>query len=104
MPLLTLPDSEALSLTGRAKALLFEDPASQALLERIHQIAPSEATALVIGETGTGKEIVARHLHERSGRAGRPFVAVNCGALSETLVESELFGHDRGAFTGAVAM
>jgi aliphatic sulfonates family ABC transporter substrate-binding protein len=104
MPLLTLPDSEALALTVRAKALLFEDAASRALLERIHQIAPSDATALVIGETGTGKEIVARHLHELSGRAKQPFVAVNCGALSETLVESELFGHERGAFTGAIAM
>ena len=103
MPLLTLPDAEALALTVRAKALLFEDPASRALLARIHQIAPSEATTLVVGETGTGKEIVARHLHERSARAGRPFVAVNCGAFSETLVESELFGHERGAFTGAVA-
>jgi aliphatic sulfonates family ABC transporter substrate-binding protein len=103
MPILTLPQTEALALTVRAKALLFEDPASQALLARIHQIAPSEATTLIVGETGTGKEIVARHLHERSGRPDKPFVAVNCGAFSETLVESELFGHERGAFTGAVA-
>jgi aliphatic sulfonates family ABC transporter substrate-binding protein len=103
MPVLTLPNAESLALTVRAKALLFEDPASRELLARIHKIAPSEATTLVIGETGTGKEIVARHLHERSARAGRPFVAVNCGAFSETLVESELFGHERGAFTGAIA-
>jgi aliphatic sulfonates family ABC transporter substrate-binding protein len=103
MPVLTLPEAESLALTVRAKALLFEDPASRELLARIHKIAPSEATTLVIGETGTGKEIVARHLHERSARAGRSFVAVNCGAFSETLVESELFGHERGAFTGAIA-
>ena len=103
MPVLTLPNAESLALTVRAKALLFEDPTSRELLARIHKIAPSEATTLVIGETGTGKEIVARHLHERSARAGRPFVAVNCGAFSETLVESELFGHERGAFTGAIA-
>ena len=103
MSVLTLPQSETLALSVRAKALVFEDPASRALLTRIQQIAPSEATALVTGETGTGKEIVARHLHELSGRCSRSFVAVNCGAFSETLVESELFGHERGAFTGAVS-
>jgi sigma-54-specific transcriptional regulator len=101
MSVLTLPNADARSLTVRAKALVFEDPRSQALLHRIHQIAPSHATVLIVGETGTGKEIVARHLHERSPRADAPFVAVNCGAFSETLVESELFGHERGAFTGA---
>jgi sigma-54-specific transcriptional regulator len=100
-PLLTLPNAGARSLTVRAKALVFEDPRSQALLRLIRQIAPSEATVLVIGETGTGKEIVARHIHDLSKRALQPFVAVNCGAFSETLVESELFGHERGAFTGA---
>jgi sigma-54-specific transcriptional regulator len=103
MPVLTLPNADALALSVRAKALVFEDPLSRALLDRIRQIAPSDATALIVGETGTGKEIVARHVHELSRRRGRPFVAVNCGALSETLVESELFGHERGAFTGAVA-
>jgi sigma-54 dependent transcriptional regulator len=101
MPVLTLPNADARSLTVRAKALVFEDPRSQRLLGRIGQLAPSEATVLVIGETGTGKEIVARHLHDLSPRAGQPFVAVNCGAFSDTLVESELFGHERGAFTGA---
>ena len=103
MPVLTLPNADARSLTVRAKALVFEDPRSRALMLRIQQIAPSDATVLVIGETGTGKEIVARHIHDLSSRAGQPFVAVNCGAFSETLVESELFGHERGAFTGAVA-
>jgi sigma-54-specific transcriptional regulator len=102
MPVLTLPSSDAGSLSVRAKALLFEDPRSQALLRLIEQIAPSEATVLVTGETGTGKEIVARHVHARSARAQQPFVAINCGAFSETLVESELFGHEKGAFTGAV--
>jgi len=103
MSVLTLPNAEALALSVRAKALVFDDPRSRALLQRIRRIAPSDATALIVGETGTGKEIVARHLHELSPRRARPFVAVNCGALSETLVESELFGHERGAFTGAVA-
>ncbi|WP_437675708.1 aliphatic sulfonate ABC transporter substrate-binding protein [Sorangium sp. So ce131] len=100
-PLLTLPNPGALAMTARAKAVVFEDERSRVLLERIRQLAPSDATLLVTGETGTGKEIVARHIHEMSHRARRPFVAVNCGAWSESLVESELFGHEKGAFTGA---
>ncbi|HXU83753.1 MAG TPA: sigma 54-interacting transcriptional regulator, partial [Polyangia bacterium] len=103
MAILTLPNAGAQSLSVRAKALVFEDPRSAALLRRIQQIAPSQATVLIAGETGTGKEIVARHVHELSPRAGQPFVAVNCGAFSDSLVESELFGHERGAFTGATA-
>jgi sigma-54-specific transcriptional regulator len=103
MSVLTLPNAEARSLTVRAKALVFEDPKSQELLDRIRLLAPSEATVLVVGETGTGKEIVARHLHDLSARAAQPFVAVNCGAFTDTLLEAELFGHERGAFTGAVA-
>jgi aliphatic sulfonates family ABC transporter substrate-binding protein len=100
MPVLTLPSSDSISV--RAKALVFEDPQSRALLARIQQVAPSDATVLLCGETGTGKEIVARQVHELSARRGRAFVGVNCGALPESLVESELFGHERGAFTGAV--
>ncbi|MFT3736712.1 MAG: sigma-54 dependent transcriptional regulator [Rhodocyclaceae bacterium] len=98
--LLALPDSSTNPLSIRARALVFVDPASRNLLERIEQIAGSEASVLIQGETGTGKELVARHLHELSGRSG-PFVAVNCGAFSENLVEAELFGHESGAFTGA---
>jgi sigma-54-specific transcriptional regulator len=82
--------------------LVFEDSCSRELLRQIRQIAPSEATVLVIGETGTGKEIVSRYVHELSRRATGPFVAVNCGAFSENLVDAELFGYERGAFTGAV--
>jgi len=100
MPVLTLPSTD--SVTARAKALVFEDERSRALLSRIEMVAPSDATILLCGETGTGKEIVARHVHELSMRRGRSFVGVNCGALPEALVESELFGHERGAFTGAV--
>jgi sigma-54-specific transcriptional regulator len=81
--------------------LVFEDPCSRELLRQIRQIAPSEATVLVVGETGTGKEIVSRYVHELSRRASGPFVAVNCGAFSENLVDAELFGYERGAFTGA---
>ncbi|MDR2892696.1 MAG: sigma 54-interacting transcriptional regulator [Deltaproteobacteria bacterium] len=71
------------------------------LLEMVDTIAPSEATVLICGESGTGKELVAKMLHAGSGRAGKPYVAVNCAALSENLLESELFGHEKGAFTGA---
>jgi len=98
--LLTFPDSAGMALSIRAKALLFHDPVSSRLLEQVERIARSEATALVIGETGTGKELIARHIHAQSGRSGA-FVAVNCGAFSETLIDSELFGHEVGAFTGA---
>jgi transcriptional regulator with PAS, ATPase and Fis domain len=99
--LLTLPNSRTLTTSIRATAQVFEDPKSIALLSRIQQIAPSDANVLIIGETGTGKELIARHVHALSNRKGKPFVAVNCGAFSETLVESELFGHEKGAFTGA---
>jgi DNA-binding NtrC family response regulator len=69
---------------------------------RIEMIAPSDAATLVMGESGTGKELVARMIHERSPRAGKPFIAVNCAAFPDTLIEAELFGFERGAFTGAV--
>jgi DNA-binding NtrC family response regulator len=72
------------------------------LLQQVQRVGASEATVMITGESGTGKEVIARLLHGASGRAGRPFVVVNCGAIPEGLVESELFGHARGAFTGAV--
>jgi len=98
--LLTLPDSPTAPLSIRAKALVFHDPGSLRLLQDVERIANSEATVLVTGETGTGKELIARHIHAVSGRKG-PFVAVNCGAFSESLIDAELFGHESGAFTGA---
>ncbi len=103
MQLLTLPPSPALATSIRATAQVFEDPKSKALLAHLQQVAPSEASVLIIGETGTGKELVARHIHNLSGRRTKPFVAVNCGAFSESLVEAELFGHEKGAFTGALS-
>ena len=102
MRILTEQVSHPFALTVRAKTVLFGDPRSCLLLKEIRRVAPSSATVLISGETGTGKEIVARYVHELSPRAERPFVAVNCGAFSESLVDSELFGHEKGAFTGAV--
>lgn len=101
MPLLSHPNRSEMALSIRASALVFEDANSRKLLERIELVAPSELNALIIGETGTGKELVARHIHNLSGRRNGPFLAVNCGALSDSLIESELFGHEKGAFTGA---
>jgi len=101
MTILKLPTVDPTVTSARAKALVFEDARSRELLRLIQRVAPSHATVLVTGETGTGKEIVARHLHELSPRREGPFLAINCGAFSETLVESELFGHEKGSFTGA---
>ncbi|MEM5404866.1 MULTISPECIES: sigma-54 dependent transcriptional regulator [Paraburkholderia] len=80
---------------------IFEDPRSKALLAEIEQVAPSEASVLISGEPGTGKELVARYIHSRSLRPHGPFLTVSCGAFSEALVDAELFGHESGAFAGA---
>ncbi len=85
------------------RALVGQSPAFRAMMDTIRQAAPSTATVLLLGESGTGKELAARALHEASNRARGPFVAVNCGALPESILEAELFGVERGAFTGAVA-
>ncbi|MBI4414437.1 MAG: sigma-54-dependent Fis family transcriptional regulator, partial [candidate division NC10 bacterium] len=86
-----------------AGEIISESPAIRQVLALVKQVAPSSATVLIQGESGTGKELVARALHEGSPRRGRPFIRVNCAALPETLLESELFGYERGAFTGAGA-
>jgi two-component system response regulator HydG len=95
-----LPTARASSsgegLVGRA-------PAFTSMLALVARVAPTDTSVLLLGETGTGKEMVARAVHEASPRASAPFVAVDCSGLAETLVESELFGHERGAFTGALA-
>jgi sigma-54-specific transcriptional regulator len=80
---------------------ILQDPASQALQDVIHQIAPSEASVVIYGEGGADKELIARYIHENSPRRHGPFVKVNCGALSEALINEELFGHESGAFAGA---
>jgi DNA-binding NtrC family response regulator len=81
--------------------LIAQSGAMQAVLELVERVAPTDATVLIQGESGTGKEVIAKAVHHASRRAARPFVAVNCGAVPETLLESELFGYMRGAFTGA---
>jgi len=86
---------------GTAQELVGESLAMQTVREQIARVAPTDSTVLVTGETGTGKELAARAIHRGSRRAHQPFVAVNCAALTETLLESELFGHERGAYTGA---
>jgi DNA-binding NtrC family response regulator len=88
--------SNAQGLVGRA-------PAFQRMLEMVARVAPSDATVLLLGESGTGKELVAKAIHDASRRADKPFVALDCSGLTETLFESELFGHERGAFTGATS-
>ncbi len=99
--------NKASALETRLKAaegtptLIGDTPAMQSVRRLIETIAPTDASVMILGETGTGKELVARSLHEKSRRAGQTFIPVNCGALPENLVESELFGHRRGAFTGA---
>ncbi len=87
----------------RLTGIVGETDAMSEVLERVVQIAPVESTVLVTGESGTGKELVARGIHALSPRRHEPFIAVNVAALSDTLLESELFGHEKGAFTGAIA-
>jgi DNA-binding NtrC family response regulator len=106
LPLPPDPDLIAAILeaaAGESHALVVRDPAMTATVRRAEQVAKSEASVLICGESGTGKEILARHLHRRSRRAAGPFVALNCAAIPENLLESELFGHEKGAFSGALA-
>lgn len=88
--------------TGVLGSLVGKSAQMQEIFSLIERIAPNNVSVLITGESGTGKEVVARTLHELSGRSSKPFVAVNCAAIPETLIESEIFGHERGAFTGAV--
>ena len=90
-------------VSGEGQDLVGQSVAMHRLLDVVSQAAPSAATLLLVGESGTGKELLARHIHRLSERSNGPYVAVNCAALPETLLEAELFGHEKGAFTGAVA-
>jgi sigma-54-specific transcriptional regulator len=103
-PLLTARQAQRSAHASiRASALVFADPRSEALFDYLERVGPSEATVLIEGETGTGKELVAGHVHALSERQDGPFVAINCAALNESLIDAELFGYTKGAFTGAHA-
>ena len=102
------PDAEMIAAVLSAvaddeKPMISADPSMKAVLQLADQVARSEASILITGESGVGKEVMARYLHEHSRRSERPFISVNCAAIPDNLLESELFGHEKGAFTGAVA-
>src|SRR6185437_3370392 len=102
------PDAEMIAAVLAAVAddtreMIWRDAAMEQVVKLAQQVARSDASVLITGESGTGKEVMARYLHARSQRAKKQFIAVNCGAIPESLLESELFGHEKGAFTGALA-
>jgi two-component system response regulator FlrC len=102
------PDAELIAavlaaVAEESSAFIFNDPNLKAVLKLADQVAPSDASILITGESGTGKEVMARYIHAHSKRSSKPFISVNCAAIPENLLESELFGHEKGAFTGAVA-
>ena len=101
------PDPELIAavlaaVTDDAREMIYRDDATAQVVKLAQQIATSEASVLITGESGTGKEVLARYVHTRSHRAKKPFICVNCAAIPEHLLESELFGHEKGAFTGAI--
>ena len=102
------PDADLIAailtaVTEDQSTMIADDPSMQNIVKLANKIAPSEATVLITGESGTGKEVMSQHIHAKSKRNGGPFIAVNCAAIPENLLESELFGHEKGAFTGATA-
>ena len=102
------PDAELIAavlaaVAEESSALIYRDPAMKAVLKLADQVAPSDASIMITGESGTGKEVMARYIHAHSKRANKPFISVNCAAIPENLLESELFGHEKGSFTGAIA-
>jgi formate hydrogenlyase transcriptional activator len=97
------PGSDRHSEERRFEQIIGRSAALESVLEQVERVAPTDSTVLIQGETGTGKELIARAIHNLSSRCGRPFVKINCAAIPLDLLESELFGHEKGAFTGAIA-
>ena len=97
------PSGEQTSYERRFEQVIGNSPALESVLEQVERVAPTDSTVLIEGETGTGKELIAHAIHNLSARCGRPFVRLNCAAIPLDLLESELFGHEKGAFTGAIA-
>lgn len=95
--------SEQVSDERRFEQVIGNSPALESVLEQVERVAPTDSTVLIQGETGTGKELIAHAIHNLSSRCGRPFIRLNCAAIPLDLLESELFGHEKGAFTGAIA-
>src|SRR5918995_1096908 len=93
----------ARAVANDSRDLIYRDEAMGKVVKLAQQIAGSDASVMITGESGTGKEVLARYVHSRSYRAKKPFISINCAAIPESLLESELFGHEKGAFTGAVA-
>jgi formate hydrogenlyase transcriptional activator len=96
-------NAEPASYERRFEQVIGKSPALETVLEQVERVAPTDSTVLIQGETGTGKELIAHAIHNLSSRCGRPFVRLNCAAIPLDLLESELFGHEKGAFTGAIA-
>jgi two-component system response regulator FlrC len=102
------PDEELIAavlaaITEESTSVISQSPAMQKIIALANQVAGSDASILITGESGTGKEVISRYIHRKSKRADKPFISVNCAAIPENLLESELFGHEKGAFTGAIA-
>jgi DNA-binding NtrC family response regulator len=102
------PDAELIAaviqaVTDDNNTMIADDPAMDGVMQHANKVAPSEATIFITGESGTGKEVMSQYIHNKSKRSSAPFIAVNCAAIPENLLESELFGHEKGAFTGATA-
>jgi formate hydrogenlyase transcriptional activator len=98
-----VPQNEQNRLECKCEQIIGHSPALKSVLVEVERVAPTDSTVLVLGETGTGKELIAHAIHDLSARCGRPFVKLNCAAIPFDLLESELFGHEKGAFTGAIA-